>query len=327
MIVELRSVPDCPNLAEVRTLLSASLAELGLPPVVIEQVGEFPSPSVLIDGVDVMGNADGPAACRLDLPTADQLKAALRRAMGPTSPAPVGPAIPVVDSCTQPDNAIRADRPDRAARLTPELRQVHRAILKHIATTGTAPRLDDLGAVTAPVGLDPLFALRQLAADDLVAVDGTGALVAAYPFSPTPTAHVVALGEVTAFAMCAIDALGIPFMLDTDATVTSTDPQTGQPIQVVVTGDTLAFEPRHAVVVYASSAPTGRSVDTCCSTINFFASPNNARTWLADRPELAATILDQDQAVRLARDIFEPLLSGSLRGAVILSWLDPPFSS
>jgi hypothetical protein len=91
VIVALRSVPNCPNRGRVRTLLYASLAELGLPPVVIEQVGEFPSPSVLIDGVDVMGNADGPAACRLDLPTADQLKAALRRAMGPTSPAPVGP--------------------------------------------------------------------------------------------------------------------------------------------------------------------------------------------------------------------------------------------
>ena len=64
---------------------------------------------------------------------------------------------------------------------------------------------------------DPRDALRQLAADDLIALDGRDTLVAAYPFSPTPTAHVVSRGDVRAFEMCAIDALGIPFMLDRDA--------------------------------------------------------------------------------------------------------------
>ena len=110
-MVELRSVPNCPNLDRVRTALYASLSELGLPPVVIERVGEFPSPSVLVDGVDVMGAREAPAACRLDLPTVDDLKAALRRAMEPASPAPAGPAVAVVDCCARPGNAIRADRP------------------------------------------------------------------------------------------------------------------------------------------------------------------------------------------------------------------------
>jgi hypothetical protein len=81
VIVELRSVPNCPNLDRVRTDLYAALAALGLSPVVIEREGEFPSPSVLVDGVDVMGDGEGPAACRLDLPTADDLEAALRRAL------------------------------------------------------------------------------------------------------------------------------------------------------------------------------------------------------------------------------------------------------
>jgi hypothetical protein len=72
MLVELRSVPNCPNLAPVRVALYASLAELGLPPEATQVVGDCPSPSVLVDGVDVMGGAagHGSAACRLDLPTA-----------------------------------------------------------------------------------------------------------------------------------------------------------------------------------------------------------------------------------------------------------------
>jgi hypothetical protein len=79
--VELRSVPDCPNLESVRAAVYWCLAELGLPPDVVERVGEFPSPSVLVDGVDVMQGGGGTAACRLDLPSADDIRAALRKAM------------------------------------------------------------------------------------------------------------------------------------------------------------------------------------------------------------------------------------------------------
>ena len=306
VLVELRSVPDCPNLDRVRSALRRALTDLGLAPVVIERVGDFPSPSVLVDGVDVLGGGGGSAACRLDLPTAEDITAALRRATEP--PGPAARSVTAANCCAEPGDVIRADRPERAARLDPGLRQVHQAILRHFARTGAAPQLGDIASAAARAGVELLDALRQLAADDLIAVDDADRLIAAYPFSPTPTAHTVSLGEVTVFAMCAIDALGIPFMLHTDGTVTSTDPQTGQPVRVVARGGLFAFEPSEAVVVYAASAPTGRSVDSCCSTINFFASPASARTWLADRSQLAANLLVPGQAVQLARDIFEPLL-------------------
>ncbi|MFE9657308.1 hypothetical protein [Micromonospora sp. NPDC006431] len=82
MKAELRSVPDCPHLAQVRQTLHAALADLGPPVVVTEVVGEYPSPTILINDVDVMGRTgDGPAACRLDLPTAERIRAALRQAI------------------------------------------------------------------------------------------------------------------------------------------------------------------------------------------------------------------------------------------------------
>ncbi len=78
MIVELRAVPGCPNMAATRELLHACLAEAGLPPVVVERIGAYPSPSVLVDGRDVTGaDPAGPAACMLRPPTADQIRAAL----------------------------------------------------------------------------------------------------------------------------------------------------------------------------------------------------------------------------------------------------------
>jgi hypothetical protein len=82
VIVELRAVPDCPNLDATRDLLCACLAEAGLAVMVIERIGDYPSPSVLIDGRDVTGaDPNSPAACVLRPPTADQIRTALRSAI------------------------------------------------------------------------------------------------------------------------------------------------------------------------------------------------------------------------------------------------------
>ncbi|MFC4018386.1 alkylmercury lyase family protein [Micromonospora sp. GCM10011542] len=310
MIVELRSVPDCPNLAPVREALYTSLAALGLPANVTEVVGDYPSPSVLVNNVDVMGGVvDDGAACRLDLPTAEHLRTALQQAMTSEPLAdPAGAGLQAVDYCAQPGNAIRVDRPRRAAQLPDGLRQVYRAVLRHFAATGTAPSHTEISSAADAVGLDAAAALRQLSAVDLLAVDDGGRLIAAYPFSPVPTPHTVSLGDVDVFAMCAIDALGMPFMLDTDALITSADPHTGKPIQVTVAEGAATYQPPEAVVVYAASRAAGRSVDTCCSTINFFTSAENAQAWITAHPTRTAIVLDQDQAITLGRELFEPLL-------------------
>ncbi|MCW6003588.1 alkylmercury lyase family protein [Micromonospora sp. CPCC 205371] len=315
MIVELRSIPDCPNLAAARDLLYQSLGELGIATRVVSEVlGDYPSPSVVVNGVDVMGGIAerGSPACRLDLPTAEHLRAALQRAIAAEpDDQPAGTALPVTDCCAPSSgDAIRTDRPRRAARLPDGLREVHRAILMHFATTGIAPDGTAISTFAAAVGVDPAAAIDALAAEDLVAVDAGGRLVAAYPFSPTPTSHMVVLGVVRVYAMCAIDALGMPYMLDTDAVITSTDPHTGQPVHVTVTDRSAAWRPAEAVVVYAANAAGGRSVDSCCSTINFFTSAGSAQAWIAAHPALTATVLDLGQAVTLGRDIFEPLLTG-----------------
>jgi hypothetical protein len=81
--VELLSVPDCPNVAATRDLLRAVLADLGLSVGVVERVGEYPSPTVLVNGNDVTGapTTAGIGSCRIDLPTAGQIKHALRAAV------------------------------------------------------------------------------------------------------------------------------------------------------------------------------------------------------------------------------------------------------
>ena len=81
MKVELLLAPGCPNAAAARAVLAASLDQLGLAVPVQERVGDFPSPTILVDGVDVVTGRTGTAqvrACRLDLPTTSRLLAALQ---------------------------------------------------------------------------------------------------------------------------------------------------------------------------------------------------------------------------------------------------------
>jgi hypothetical protein len=78
--VELRAVPGCPNLDAARDLLLDCLGEAGLPAQFVERIGDYPSPSIVVDGVDVTGgDPDGPASCVLRLPTRRDILAALRR--------------------------------------------------------------------------------------------------------------------------------------------------------------------------------------------------------------------------------------------------------
>ena len=81
MDVELLLAPRCPNAAAARAVLAACLRRLGLDLPVRERVGDYPSPTILVDGVDVMtAQRAAPSwpACRLDVPTAARILLALR---------------------------------------------------------------------------------------------------------------------------------------------------------------------------------------------------------------------------------------------------------
>ena len=84
MRVELLLAPDCPLADAARLVVSQSTNQLGLKVSVEERVGDFPSPTVLVDGVDVMTGSLGTQriqACRLDVPTVPRVLEALRMAL------------------------------------------------------------------------------------------------------------------------------------------------------------------------------------------------------------------------------------------------------
>ena len=80
MRIELLTSPGCPHGAAAREAVTDCLAALGIDASIIERVGRYASPTVLVDGVDVMRPEDGVFrgdACRLDLPTPQRILDAL----------------------------------------------------------------------------------------------------------------------------------------------------------------------------------------------------------------------------------------------------------
>lgn len=83
MTVELLLFAGCPHVPRAREVLARAIARLGHPVSVRELDGDYPSPSIRVDGVDVMGDAPvSGRACRLDAPTEERVLDALRRALG-----------------------------------------------------------------------------------------------------------------------------------------------------------------------------------------------------------------------------------------------------
>ncbi|HEU4424203.1 MAG TPA: organomercurial lyase, partial [Pilimelia sp.] len=228
MNVDLLLAPDCPHADAARAVLDECLDRLGLQVRVRERVGDYPSPTILVDGVDVMTDAAGMPpvrACRLDVPSRSRVLAALR------ARATAGRHDVIGKSRDRP-RPLLGPISARVRELSPPARALHRTILNAFAATGQPP---DPASLPAPGGHDHQVLLQELHDRDAVRLDAYGGIRAAYPFSGTPTAHTVAIaGGSTVWAMCAIDALGIAAMLGRDVTITSRDPYTGEPVRVSI---------------------------------------------------------------------------------------------
>lgn len=201
------------------------------------------------------------------------------------------------------------DMASRQNALPDQLRQLHRAVLHVFLDTGSPPSTKWIEGQAERLGLDAAAALDRLAAHDLVHT-AAGVVDIAYPFSGTPTPHRVRLGtgpDLT--ACCAIDALGIPQMVNQDGIVVSADAVTGDPVRVKTTPAGWHWDPAETVVLVARTGGCGPSSCCTCPHINFHTAPEHAQAYLAAHPDLTGQILDQPTAVELARLVFGPLLA------------------
>ncbi|MFF3786844.1 organomercurial lyase [Streptomyces sp. NPDC001933] len=323
MRITVLTVPQCPNaplaVERVTAALAGRAAEVEL--VEVQDQGEAVtrgmngSPTILLDGVDPFAPAGAvpSMSCRLyrdadgtvaGAPGVTALREAFTGA-GQVAAASTG------DCCATDalDVVGRAGR-GRRAPAGRGLRAVHQAVLRHFADTGTAPGPDVLEPVAAQAGRTASAVLGELAAEDFLTLDEAGQIRAAYPFSAVPTRHRVRIdGGVEVWSMCAIDALGIPPMLEADVVISSTDPVNGEPVTVTTRSGAATWEPKNAVVFVGQRPGGGPAATACCDALNFFTSTVSAQTWVTDHPGIPGRVVTQVQAEDIARETFGPLLA------------------
>jgi len=111
------------------------------------------------------------------------------------------------------------------------------------------------------------------------------------------------------WAMCAIDALGLPRMARRDGVIESGDAITGAPIRVEVSGGVWRWEPAGAVVLVARSGAGGPTSCCACPHMNFHVDEGTARSYLDVHDGLFGAVLDQRAAVELGDLCFGALLA------------------
>jgi len=188
---------------------------------------------------------------------------------------------------------------------------VRKAILKVFADQGKTPSVQELahalGLPLAPV----LAACRTLAAADLIVwQDATTQIVSAYPFSGSQTAHAVLLGaHTTRYALCAIDALGIPFMLGQGACIRSACFFCRTPVTMDIADGLLQGATPSTLVVWLSEQDGCCVAEVRCPVMNFFCEEAHLRAWHAASPQERGRSLSVLEALEVGKAAFGALLT------------------
>lgn len=124
---------------------------------------------------------------------------------------------------------------------------------------------------------------------------------------PTPHRYTVA-GEQL-YTWCALDTLIFPALIRKSATIESTSPGSGTLIRVTTGADgtVTSVQPATAVVSLVNPEGTGPVRSSFCNQVHYFASREDARTWLETHP--GGEVLDIEAAHRAGAAIAAAMLS------------------
>ncbi|MDA0327487.1 MAG: organomercurial lyase [Gemmatimonadetes bacterium] len=116
---------------------------------------------------------------------------------------------------------------------------VRTRIYRTFGETGGAPVVAEIAAAVGGTEFQVRESLRRLfAAHEIAPLPGGNGVWMANPFSGVPTAYSVETEDMTCYANCAWDALGVAAILDTDAWTSTRCAESGTPLEFgVVDGE------------------------------------------------------------------------------------------
>lgn len=193
--------------------------------------------------------------------------------------------------------------------LDPLTRAVLRGILEGFVAGAGPVEVEAVPALFPEQGPSEVYdAIARLDEKDLILVQD-GQVMLAYPFSGTPTAFKVVLPDSRErYAVCAIDALGVPAMLGHRVVIRSHCHHCREPIEIDAGPDGPVGGAEIMVWVGERGDLGKKACTSICLTLNFFRSEAHLRSWREAHPDVPGAAAILEEAFNVGAKIFGELL-------------------
>ncbi len=137
-------------------------------------------------------------------------------------------------------DVVAPESNDGASALTDFDWAVRSRIYETFAETGSAPVIPEVAALVGGTEFQVRSALQRLhEAHEIAPLPNGDGVWMANPFSGIPTDYVVETAQMTCYAPCAWDAMGVPALLETDGWIRTRCAGTGEPLEFGIEGGAL----------------------------------------------------------------------------------------
>jgi mercuric reductase len=199
----------------------------------------------------------------------------------------------------------------RQAALPAEIAALHRAVLRSLFDRGRPPQPHEIEAMLREFTLRE--ALDRLGGDDLVVLTADRErILGAYPMTSEKTPHMVAIGDRTVNAMCAIDALSISPMFGGEVKIRSKCRVNKTPVLIRQSGTSILSADPDGVMagVRWEHSAGGHAAYSLCMEMVYLRDDAAALAW--HRGDLENhVVLTLAEAVEFGARFFGPLVAGN----------------
>lgn len=171
--------------------------------------------------------------------------------------------------------------------------EVLRSIFRIILKNGKSPAVEELRLSLKRSEEQITHSLDELEkkGDLILRKKGTQEIVSIYPFSLEPTEHRIILEDGTRlFAMCAVDALGMPMMFNRNVKIVSRCKECQQEMVFEIKNGKIAYMSHQDATICSLKTQVYPAAETTCPLVNFFCSKKHADEWGEKNPKLTSNI-------------------------------------
>jgi len=196
---------------------------------------------------------------------------------------------------------------ERQKKLSNELANVHRMILKSYVDLGRTLNRDEIAEHVEDIDK----AINTLRSNDMVVFDSNDEPVGAYPFTMERREHVIRVNEHTIHSMCALDALAISPMYNVKTHIDSKCHVTGDKISIDQLDQEVLNMNENEEVHFGlnwNSAANNCCATSLCTEMIFLKDKKIADAWFTEDKE-NREIFTLDEAIEFSTRFFKPLVS------------------